>query len=110
MYSLSRRNCLIASGGEKKWRKLWKDGGCPGICEKQSINSDTSSNYLQRSQKTLDDRVKGQVVHGTNPGIDTVLSPMEEKALCNYLVYMVSSNAQYGDSFCLGNCLALWQR
>jgi len=25
MYSLSRRNCLIASGGEKKWRKLWKD-------------------------------------------------------------------------------------
>ena len=39
-------------------------------------------------RKTLDDRVKGRVKHGTKPGPDTVLTEEEEAALMSYLVYM----------------------
>ena len=38
-------------------------------------------------RKTLDDRVKGKVMHGQNPGRGTVLTDDEEKALCSYLLY-----------------------
>ena len=72
----------MASGGEKKWRKLWKDEDMVAALESQAATTYTVP------RKTLDDRVKGRVVHGTNPGRDTVLSPTEEKALCNYLFYM----------------------
>ena len=39
-------------------------------------------------RKTLDDRMKGKVRRGTNPGTRTVLSMAEEESLVNYLVYM----------------------
>ena len=41
-------------------------------------------------RKTLDDRIKGKVVHGTHPGISTVLMAKEESALVSYLVYMAN--------------------
>lgn len=37
-------------------------------------------------RKTLDNRVKKRVVHGTKPGRGTVLTLEEEKGLCNYLI------------------------
>ena len=40
------------------------------------------------SRKTLDDRVKGRVQHGVNPGKSTVLTSKEEASLVNYLVHM----------------------
>ena len=36
----------------------------------------------------MDDRVKGRVVHGTNPGPPTALTAKEEKALVSYLLYV----------------------
>ena len=41
-------------------------------------------------RKTLDDRVKGLVVHGKKPGVSTVLTPKEDASLVPYviLVYM----------------------
>ena len=39
-------------------------------------------------RKTLDDRMKGHVKHGTNPGPCTVLTPEQEEALVSYLFYM----------------------
>ena len=41
-------------------------------------------------RKTLDDRIKGKVVHGTHPGVSTVLTAKEESALVSYLVYMAN--------------------
>jgi len=43
-------------------------------------------------RKTLDDRIKGRVQHGTAPGPSTVLTAEEEDALQSYLIYM----AQHG--------------
>ena len=39
-------------------------------------------------RKTLDDKVKGRVEHGTLPGRSMALTEEEEKALCRYLIYM----------------------
>ena len=96
IFSRTRRIlCLVgtgmASGGEKKQRKLWKDEDMMAALESVkskglTVTQATSTYNVPR--KTLDDWVNGRVVHGTNPGWDTVLSPTEEKALCNYLVYM----------------------
>ena len=43
-------------------------------------------------RRTLDDRIKGRVEHGTNPGPSTVLTSEEEASLVAYLLYM----AQHG--------------
>ena len=39
-------------------------------------------------RKTLDDRVKGRVIHGSNPGPPTTPTSEEEGALVSYLLYM----------------------
>ena len=41
-------------------------------------------------RKTLDDRLKGRVQHGSNPGPKTALTAAEEEALASYLVYMAN--------------------
>ena len=46
-----------------------------------------NSNNVPR--KTLDDRVKGRVKHGSKPGVSTALTFVQEKSLVNYLLYMV---------------------
>ena len=38
--------------------------------------------------KTLDDRIKKKVEHGSRPGPSTVLTKEEEDGLVSYLVYM----------------------
>ena len=40
------------------------------------------------SRKTLDDRVKGLVIHGKKPGVSTLLTAKEEASLVSYLLYM----------------------
>ena len=39
-------------------------------------------------RKSLDDRVKGLVIHGKKPGVSTVLTAKEEASLVSYLLYM----------------------
>ena len=44
--------------------------------------------HFKVPRKTLDDRIKGHVQHGSRPGPSTVLSAKEEDALVSYLLYM----------------------
>ena len=41
-------------------------------------------------RKTLDDRIKGKVTHGSKPGVSTALTHIEEDALVSYLIYMAN--------------------
>jgi len=41
-------------------------------------------------RKTLDDRVKGRVTHGSKPGVSTALSSIQEDSLVSYLIYMAN--------------------
>ena len=47
-----------------------------------------ASKQFHVPRKTLDDRVKGRIQHGTNPGPPTALTAEEERALVSYLLYM----------------------
>ena len=41
-------------------------------------------------RKTLDDRIKGRVTHGSKPGVSTALTSIEEDSLVSYLIYMAN--------------------
>ncbi len=45
-------------------------------------------------RKTLDDRVRGKVLYGEVCGPGTVLTATEEDSLCNYLIYMSTSEGR----------------
>ena len=53
---------------------------------KMSIS--VAANRFNVPRKTLDDRLKGRVQHGTHPGVSTVLTVQEENSLVNYLLHM----------------------
>ena len=75
----------------KQKRKQWSDEDMVAAMESVSNKTLTVSQAASAysvPRKTLDDRIKGRVIHGTKPGSDTVLTAEEEKALCTYLIYM----------------------
>ena len=41
-------------------------------------------------RKTLDDRIKGRVTHGSKSGVSTALTSIEEDSLVSYLIYMAN--------------------
>ena len=45
------------------------------------MNVTAAAKSFNVPRKTLEDRVKGKVKHGTKPGASTVLSATEEKSL-----------------------------
>ena len=53
-----------------------------------SVSAAASRFSVPRKRKTLDDRVKGRVRHGSKPGVSTVPSSTEEDTLESYLIYM----------------------
>ena len=59
-----------------------------GDVKDHSLTVTTAARKYNVPRKTLDDRIKGKVVHGTHPGVSTVLTAKEESALVVYLVYM----------------------
>ena len=63
------------ASGEKKRRKLWKEEDMVAALEAVKSNALTVTQAATTHnvpRKTLDNQVKGQVVHGTNPERDTV--------------------------------------
>ena len=72
-------------------RKCWKPDdmqrAMDAVCNDKVTISDAARRF-EVPRKTLDDRMKGLVQHGTSPGPKTVLTAVEEAALVQYLVYM----------------------
>ena len=78
---------------EKQPRKMWNEESMVAAMEavetnKMSVTAAAATFNVPR--KTLDDRVKGRVKHGTKPGPSTALTLEEENALVSYLVYMAN--------------------
>ena len=72
-------------------RKCWNPDDMQRAIEAVSdekLTVSAAARHFHVPRKTLDDRMKGLVQHGTNPGSKTVLSAEEEEALVQYLVYM----------------------
>ena len=69
---------------QKKKRKNWKDEDM--ISAMSAVNSKEMTIYkavamFNVPRKTLDDRIKGHVKHGTKPGPPTATTPEQEDAL-----------------------------
>ena len=76
---------------EKKFRRQRKDEEMVAAMYAVKTNEMVLSRAaasLYVSRKILDDRIKGNVEHGSKPGINPVLSAVEENALVVYLSYM----------------------
>ena len=77
------------------------------------INTNAADKSFGVPRKTLDDRIKGKVRHGTKLRVTTVLSMAKEESLANYLVYMAERGFPLtrtnGKGFRMGNCKAYWQ-
>ena len=84
----------MASMAEKQPRKKWNEESMVAAMEavetnKMSVTAAAAATF-DVPRKTLDDRVKGRVKHGTKPGPSTALTLEEENALVSYLVYMAN--------------------
>ena len=95
----------------------WKNSDMEAAMEAVSTREMTISAAAKKfsvHRKTLDDRVKGHVVHGRRPGVSTILDIGRR----NFFVIIphlhggmrISSYKDDGKSICLGNCQALWER
>ena len=76
---------------EKKKRKQWKDNdmrSAMSAVNNRKITIYSAAANFNVPRKTLDDRIKGVVSHGTNPGPSTALTSEQENALESYLFYM----------------------
>ena len=76
---------------EKKQRKKWKDEdmvSAMSAVREQKLTISKAAATFNVPRKTLDDRVKGLVKHGSKPGPPTALTSEQEDALEAYLFYM----------------------
>ena len=92
VFSITETEWENGVSGKKK-RKLWKDEDMLSAMEavfEDEMTVSRAAAAFSVPRKTLDDRVKGRVEHGTLPGRNTALTEEEEKALCRYLITWLS--------------------
>ncbi len=58
------------------------------VVESKEKSISAAAKMFNVPRKTLDDRVKGHIKHGSKPGVCTALTFIQEKSLVNYLLYM----------------------
>ena len=84
--------CRITNDGQKNVkRRQWNPADMEAAMRAvQEAGKTVTAAAKQHSvpRKTLDDRIKGRVIHGSNLGPSTVLTTREEDALASYLLYM----------------------
>lgn len=84
-------------------RKLWQEEDMVSAMEA----GESASKKFNVPRCTLDDRNKGRVKHGTNPGRQTVLTTEEESALVNYLLYMAERGFPLTPKMCMAFAWAI---
>ena len=77
------------------------------------MNITAAATTFSVPRKTLDDRVKGLVIHGKKSGVSTVLTAKEEASLISQLSSLhgkarLSADKDNGEGFCVGYCKTLW--
>ena len=84
--------CRMTDDGQKnikrrQWNPADMEAAMRAVQEEgKTVTAAAKQHSVPR--KTLDDRIKGRVTHGSNPGPSTVLTAREEDALASYLLYM----------------------
>ena len=78
---------MSAAKKRKRWEETDMEKALEAV-QKNLTSVTTAAKKFNVPRKTLDDMVKGHVVHGRKSGPGTILTPAEEDILCNYLIYI----------------------
>ena len=75
--------------------------------QEEGMTVSGAAKQFQVPRKTLDDRIKGRVEHGSRPGPPTALSAEEEGALAAYLLYMAEHGFPLSSNMAMGFAWAI---
>ena len=81
------------TGNSRGCRKTWVDNDMVSAMDAVKSGHFTitaAATQFSVPRKTLDDRIKGRVTHGSKPGVSTALTSIEEESLVSYLIYMAN--------------------
>ena len=76
----------MSSEKRKQWKDIDMKAAMKQVEEGSSVNK--AAKVCRVPKRTLDDRIKDRVAHGSLPGPSTVLTKEEKDALMAYLGYM----------------------
>ena len=74
---------------DKPQRLKWSNEDMEAAMKAVSDEKMTAARTFNVPRKTLDERTKGHVKHGSKPGVSTVLTAAKEESLTQYLLYMM---------------------
>ena len=90
---------------EKVRRRQW-DGeemeAAMRAVQEEGMTVNAAAKQFRVPKKTLDDRIKGRVEHGSRPGPSTALTAEEESALAAYLLYMAEHGFPLSSKIAMG--------
>ena len=81
------------TGNSRGRRKTWADDDMVSAMDAVKSGHFTISaaaTQFSVPRKTLDNRTKGRVIHGSKPGVSTALTSIEEDSLISYLIHMAN--------------------
>ena len=88
---------VLGMESSSKRKKLWEESSMLAameVVEGKKMNIHQVAKHFSVPRKSLENRVKKRVVHGTNPGPAPVLNNDEEDALLEYVKYMQEEGFQ----------------
>ena len=88
-----KRQDRTGTGNSRGRRKTWADNDMVSAMDAVKSGRFTitaAATQFSVPRKTLDDRIKGRVTHGSKPGVSTALTSIEEESLVSYLIYMAN--------------------
>ena len=88
-----KRQDKTGTGNSRGCRKTWADNDMVSAMDAVKSGHFTitaAATQFSVPRKTLDDRIKGRVTHGSKPGVSTALTSIEEDSLVSYLIYMAN--------------------
>ena len=86
-----KRQDKTGTGNSRGRRKTWADNDMVSAMDAVKSGHFTITAVATQfsvSRKTLYDRIKGRVTHGSKPGVSTALTSIEEDSLVSYLRIM----------------------
>ena len=88
-----KRQDKTGTGNSRGPRKTWADNDMVSVMDAVKSGHFTitaAATQFSVPRKTLDDRIKGRVTHGSKPGVSTALTFIEEDSIVSYLIYMAN--------------------
>ena len=88
-----KRQDKTGTGNSRGRQKTWADNdmvSAMNAVKSSRFTITAAATQFSVPRKTLDNRIKGRVTHGSKPGVSTALTSIEEESLVSYVIYMAN--------------------